>query len=460
MVTRASLKRKRRNCTTKNTTEAIISHSLSNKRTHSNAKSQSITNSSTSTSNDHGNNLHDDDESDHDNGALVIDCTVQPQSDCALVAKQPAIGGSNESNTKTGSVVLDINEEEANYSSSSLTITPTTNRITSSYGSLPNRPEHNNDQHCSPSTTTRKIMNQYSTISSSPISTNSPNYFKRNDARHTNNLESSNINRNVCGIEKKTRSINSQLVSNLKGLSQSTVTTGKSSISYLSIDPSTLESVPEYRNLKRELEHERQKCTTWPDDYRKLKDEFDKYRVTSFPRPSVDGLKFLLELVENLTVSSTAHDLRTQSELAKAIGLTEDQLMDCCHPNPQRAALQIFSKLYPTYRDRAELKNIKSFSKNNSKLLNDILTFSRPCNPSTNYCIEKMREAIAGSIRQAKHQLVKIENFELKLSEIGNLHNDYENDTEQGDEDTITIDQHVQHNNNTHSHGSFDELDH
>jgi len=43
-----------------------------------------------------------------------------------------------------------------------------------------------------------------------------------------------------------------------------------------------LDSVPEYRSLKRELERERRKCSTWAEDYRRLQHEFDKYRTISF----------------------------------------------------------------------------------------------------------------------------------------------------------------------------------
>jgi hypothetical protein len=88
-------------------------------------------------------------------------------------------------------------------------------------------------------------------------------------------------------------------------------------------------------------------------------------------RPSVDGLNFLLQLVENLTVSNS-FDSHTRPELADAIGLSEEELTNCCHPNPQRAALLVFSQLYPTYRDRAKLISIKKFSKKKSQLLDDI----------------------------------------------------------------------------------------
>ena len=89
-------------------------------------------------------------------------------------------------------------------------------------------------------------------------------------------------------------------------------------------------------------------------------------------RPIVEGFNFLLQLVENLTASSMSLDSRTRGELADAIGLTEGQLETCSHPNPQRAALLVFSELYPTHTDRAALKNIKDFSKKKSTLLDDI----------------------------------------------------------------------------------------
>ncbi len=76
-------------------------------------------------------------------------------------------------------------------------------------------------------------------------------------------------------------------------------------------------------------------------------------------RPSVDGLNFLLQLVENLTVSSASIDKRTRGELAEDIGLSEEELTQCSHPNPQRAALPVFTQLYPSYHERAQLKSIK-----------------------------------------------------------------------------------------------------
>lgn len=162
-------------------------------------------------------------------------------------------------------------------------------------------------------------------------------------------------------------------------------------VSSSSTNLALLETIPEYRNLKKELALERQRCATWSNDYMKLRAEFENYRAISFrkysclffyhqlmifliARPSVDGLNFLVQLVENLTASSTFIDSRSRSELATAIGLTEEQLTECCHFNPQRAALLVFSRLYPTYRDRAELGTMKEFSKKKSELLEDIFS--------------------------------------------------------------------------------------
>ena len=153
---------------------------------------------------------------------------------------------------------------------------------------------------------------------------------------------------------------------------------------------SLLDSVPEYRTLKRDLEREQRKCSAWTEDYRRLNNEFDKYRQESFrnyvsifsyhfliiyflvARPTTDGLNFLLQLVENLTSSSTASDTRTNKEVAVSLGLREEKMMQCCHLNPQRAALLLFSSLYPTHQDRAKLVNIKKFSKDNSKILENM----------------------------------------------------------------------------------------
>ncbi len=89
-------------------------------------------------------------------------------------------------------------------------------------------------------------------------------------------------------------------------------------------------------------------------------------------RPSADGLNFLLHLIENLTVSSSSFNSHTHSELPEAISLSEEELTNCCHPNRQRAVLLVFSQLYPTYRDRADLISVKTFSKTKSQLLDNI----------------------------------------------------------------------------------------
>jgi len=77
--------------------------------------------------------------------------------------------------------------------------------------------------------------------------------------------------------------------------------------------------------------------------------------------------------VESLTSSSTTSDTRTNEEIAVSLGLNEEQLMECRHSNPQRAGLLLFSSLFPTYQDRANLVSIKEFSKKNAQLLDDML---------------------------------------------------------------------------------------
>ncbi len=165
--------------------------------------------------------------------------------------------------------------------------------------------------------------------------------------------------------------------------------------SFSSTNLAFLETIPEYANLKKEVEQEKQRCERWRDNYKKLKAEFDNYRANSFrecfypfliyfiARPSVDGLEFLLQLVESLTASNTPPDSRAIDKLAESIGLTEEQLMECRHPNPQRAALAVFSILYPTYSQRAKLISIKIFAKKNPQLIKDIyskLNFSLTLN--------------------------------------------------------------------------------
>ena len=67
----------------------------------------------------------------------------------------------------------------------------------------------------------------------------------------------------------------------------------------------------------------------------------------------------------------SSSDTRSCSALATAIDLSEEQLIDCCHPNPQKAAVLIFFQLYLTYHAGAKLIGIKKISQ--SKLLEDSL---------------------------------------------------------------------------------------
>ncbi|CAF3887340.1 unnamed protein product [Rotaria sp. Silwood1] len=434
MVTRASTKHKRLNNTTEKKKKCKASRSPSDKPSQSVTKPQSITTSIPI----HNNIIDMNDGSSLEKDLSVTDCPDQSQHDRASTPKNIVNCDSKELNIKKGplssstitkisttphdelntaaaykileaaisscnpiverissitdrnissftsnggSVALDIDDDQVTLPPSLSQVTPTANRINLSHSSRVNRSEPRTDKHLSPSTLVRTPAN-------------------RNNKRS---------------------------LANTQPASTDDRTTSQSTIS-LSSTSALLETVPEYRKLKKELEQERQRCSIWSDDYMKLKAEFENYRSSSFPRPTVDGLNFLLQLVENLT-SDTPLDSRSPSELAEAIGLTEEQLMECRHSNPQRAALTVFSELYPTYSD----------------------LFARQCNPSVIYSIDKMREALAGSIRQAKHQL-KLENVKLKLSNFDNYDNNDESDGEEevGNNSSM-MDVQVQHLNNKHS---------
>ncbi|CAF2629173.1 unnamed protein product [Rotaria sp. Silwood2] len=491
MPTRSATKRKRLNDTTTTSKRFKTSRSTSNKRSQS--KSQLVTHSSIPVNEniymDNDESFEKDsvincpDKSPHDRTStptkMVVSnskeiniekgplnsttipkdsVTTQNQLDTEAVYKQledvissctPIVGRISSTNSRKmssiinndGSVVLDAKDDENVPPPSSSHATPVTNRTDRCHSSQVNRSKPFADQYCSPSTITRTPVNQWVTntfyypfmnipliFSSNRSSSNhviSSNYTAGSGIRYSGKNGLTTVNRVLQGTPKNIVrcSVNAQSGSAQGG------TTGHSTIPSSSTNMTLLQSIPEYRALKKELDRERQRCSTWSDDYKKLSAEFADYRASSFPRPSVDGLNFLLQLVENLSVSTTSIDSRTHEELAEAIGLTEERLLECSHPNPQRAALMVFSRLYPSYRDRADLIGIKEFGKKKSKLVDDIFVFARRCNPTVIYSMEKMREAIASSIRQAKHQLVRLENMDLQLAAIDN-HNFGDGDVE------------------------------
>ncbi|CAF4872340.1 unnamed protein product, partial [Rotaria sp. Silwood1] len=462
MVTRASTKHKRLNNTTEKKKKCKASRSPSDKPSQSVTKPQSITTSIPI----HNNIIDMNDGSSLEKDLSVTDCPDQSQHDRASTPKNIVNCDSKELNIKKGplssstitkisttphdelntaaaykileaaisscnpiverissitdrnissftsnggSVALDIDDDQVTLPPSLSQVTPTANRINLSHSSRVNRSEPRTDKHLSPSTLVRTPANR---IPLSSNSTTPSNCMRQKGIQHFGNNKFSNINRNTYESAQN----NKRSLANTQPASTDDRTTSQSTIS-LSSTSALLETVPEYRKLKKELEQERQRCSIWSDDYMKLKAEFENYRSSSFPRPTVDGLNFLLQLVENLT-SDTPLDSRSPSELAEAIGLTEEQLMECRHSNPQRAALTVFSELYPT--DVTGIVFVLFY----------ILVFARQCNPSVIYSIDKMREALAGSIRQAKHQL-KLENVKLKLSNFDNYDNNDESDGEE-----------------------------
>ena len=81
-----------------------------------------------------------------------------------------------------------------------------------------------------------------------------------------------------------------------------------------------------------------------------------------------------------------------------------------------------------------------------------LLVFARQCNPSTTYSMERMRDAIGGSIRQAKHQLLKLQNIELRLSDTNNQHTGDDNTADRiVDNNSYFIDVHTEYRNDTQS---------
>ncbi|UJR38880.1 hypothetical protein I4U23_031548 [Adineta vaga] len=182
-----------------------------------------------------------------------------------------------------------------------------------------------------------------------------------------------NIKRNKSTAQKD----NSRSTTNTQSISSSGKSTKHLTICSAFSNLALLETIPEYIQLRKALDQEVERCKAWRDDYMKLRAEFDSYRACSFPRPSVDGLTFLLELVENLTNTNSSIHTKTFPQLAKAIGVSEEELIECRHLNLQRAASAVFNKLFSTHHERAKLISIKKFAKAEPHLLNDIFCFPR-----------------------------------------------------------------------------------
>ncbi|CAF1424318.1 unnamed protein product [Adineta ricciae] len=155
---------------------------------------------------------------------------------------------------------------------------------------------------------------------------------------------------------------------------------------------------------------------------------------------------------------------RSTSELAKSIGLPEDELIECRHIKPQRAALAVFNKLYATHRERAKLISIKKFARGNTQLLNDILQFARQCNPSVIFTTEKIREALGGSIRQSKHHVNKFMSVDLNLVGVNEQEMTDRNGVELGSSSNMSVvDAHSENLTdkylNQNSIAEFDQMD-
>ena len=96
-----------------------------------------------------------------------------------------------------------------------------------------------------------------------------------------------------------------------------------------------------------------------------------------------------------------------------------------------------------------------------AKFLLIILVFARQCSPSTGYSMDKMKDAVGSSIRQAKHQVKQYENLESNLIKYRSSPYDNENNIDkQTDNSHSMIDADAQYlNNNRSCERSINEYD-
>ncbi|CAF3204681.1 unnamed protein product [Rotaria sp. Silwood2] len=134
-----------------------------------------------------------------------------------------------------------------------------------------------------------------------------------------------------------------------------------------------LETFPEYRDLKRNFERVSKENEAWLEDYKALTLRMKQLQQTSFPRPSVDGRLFLEQLLHSLKTIEADEDRRTNAELAGDLGLSEATLMSLSNIDPQKASLRVFNALFPTNKDKEDLKNVAYVTTEHPNLLDDIL---------------------------------------------------------------------------------------
>ncbi|CAF2797171.1 unnamed protein product [Rotaria sp. Silwood2] len=134
-----------------------------------------------------------------------------------------------------------------------------------------------------------------------------------------------------------------------------------------------LETFPEYRDLKRNFERVSKENEAWLEDYKALTLRMKQLQQTSFPRPSVDGRLFLEQFLHSLKTIEADEDRRTNAELAGDLGLSEATLMSLSNIDPQKASLRVFNALFPTNKDKEDLKNVAYVTTEHPNLLDDIL---------------------------------------------------------------------------------------
>ncbi|CAF4589997.1 unnamed protein product [Rotaria sp. Silwood2] len=188
-----------------------------------------------------------------------------------------------------------------------------------------------------------------------------------------------------------------------------------------------LETFPEYRDLKRNFERVSKENEAWLEDYKALTLRMKQLQQTSFPRPSVDGRLFLEQFLHSLKTIEADEDRRTNAELAGDLGLSEATLMSLSNIDPQKASLRVFNALFPTNKDKEDLKNVAYVTTEHPNLLDDILVFARRCSPGCSYTMAMLKEAIGNSIRCARHSVKKANTQQIAAAAVFQLQMNHEN---------------------------------
>ncbi|CAF3613668.1 unnamed protein product [Rotaria sp. Silwood1] len=165
-----------------------------------------------------------------------------------------------------------------------------------------------------------------------------------------------------------------------------------------------LQALPEYRALQREVKLLKKKIKQWAHDYEILERKYEELQSNSFPRPSVDGYEFLIQLVDCISRIRRDDDPRTNAELALDLNLSLEQLIALEHEDPQRTALNILHAIYPTNKEKADLIGIRHMAAMHSDVLRTIFIFARRASPTAAFSMRQLRNTFGTAIRQARYR--------------------------------------------------------